>query len=125
MQNASSNKQYTVEVKHHHVVPNNMIHWQVFGSDKQIDFFLQSKEEYEDNSIDSDCEEEDQIIEFPDSKVENQIIEYRSVDKQLDDSDVNIDVHLLELHEIDPEKEEFEVLQLKDNVLPRGVAPLE
>jgi len=123
------NKEYTVEVKHHPIVLDNMRHWQAFGSDKQIENFLQSKEEYEDNSIDSECEEEDQIIEFPDSKVGNQIIEYVSIDKQLDDSDVNIsvskDVHKLELHKINPEKEEFEVIQLKDNVLPTVLVLLE
>lgn len=89
---------------------------------------MQSKE-YEDNTIDLDYEEEDHIIEFPDSKVGNHIVEYVSVDKHLDDLDVNIsvnkDVHKLELHEIDPEKEEFELLQLKDNVIPRVLAPLE
>ena len=29
------------------------------------------------------------------------------------------------MHEIDPEKEEFEIFQLKDNMLPRGIVPLE
>lgn len=46
-----------------------------------------------------------------------------------EDSDIDISVskyvHKLELHEIHPGKEEFEVLQLKDTVLPRGLAPLE
>lgn len=101
------NKQYTVEVKHCPLISINMRHWEVFGSDKQIEKILQSKE-YEENIIDSNCEEEDHIIESLDSEVENQIVEYVSVDKQLDDSDVNIslgkDVHKLELHETDPKK---------------------
>lgn len=41
-------------------------------------------------------------------EVENEIVEYVSIDKKLDDSDVNIsinkDVHKFELHEIDLEK---------------------
>lgn len=62
------NKQYTMEVKHRPVVLDNMRHWQVFGRGKQIDFY---KEEYENNSIDSDCEVEDHIISYSDCEVEN------------------------------------------------------
>lgn len=36
----------------------------------------------------------------------------------------NKTVHKTEIHK-DPEKEEIKILQLKDNVLPRGLAPLE
>ena len=42
------------------------------------------------------------------------------VNNPLDES-----VHKLEIHEIDPKKEDFEILQLKDYVFPRGLAPLE
>ena len=36
----------------------------------------------------------------------------------------NEDKHGIEMHE-DPEKEEFEVLEFKDNTLPRGIFPLQ
>lgn len=45
------NKQYTVEVKHCPAMSNNMRYCQVFGSDKQIESFLQSKDKFEDSSI--------------------------------------------------------------------------
>ena len=67
------------------------------------------KDEYEENSIYLDCE------------LENQIVVHSNIEKQLNNSDVNIHVdkvvNKLELFEIDPEKEEFEILQLKDNTL--------
>ena len=43
---------YTIEVKNRPIVPNNIIYWQVFGNDAQIENFLQSKEEFEDVNID-------------------------------------------------------------------------
>ena len=39
-------------------MPDNMRYWQFFGSDKQIEIFLQSKDEFEDNNVDMDCEED-------------------------------------------------------------------
>jgi len=91
--------------------------WQVFGNDKQFEKFLQSKYEFEDNSID--------LV----SELENQIVVHSNLERKLEKSYVNIHinkvVNKLELLEIDPEKEEFETLQLKDNILPRGLVPLE
>jgi len=111
------NQQYTVEMKHRPTVPDNMKYWKVFGNDKQIESFLKSKDEYEDDSIDLK------------SELENKIVVHSSVERQLDNSEVNIHinkvVNKLEFLEIDPEKEEFEALQLKDKVLPRGFVPLE
>lgn len=111
------NRQYTVELKHQPLVLDNMKYWQVFDNDKQIEIFLQSKDEYEDDSIDLECE------------LENQIVVHSDVEKQLDNSYVNIHinkvVNKVELLEIDPKKEEFDTLQLKDNILPRGLVPME
>ena len=97
-----------------------MRYWQVFGGEKKIEIFLQSKDEFEDRNIEIYCEE--------DSHVDVQII----VEKQSVVFDVNIDVnilanktvHKIEIHK-DPKKEEFKVLKLKDNILPRGLVPLE
>jgi len=89
----------------------------VFGNDKQIENFLQSKDEFQDDSIDLE------------SKVDTQIVLHFNLERKLDNLYVNtpIDkiVNKLEFLEIDPEKEEFETLQLKDNVFPRGLVPLE
>ena len=41
-----ANKQCTVKVKKWPTVPNNIDYWQVFEGDKQIDEFLQSKNEF-------------------------------------------------------------------------------
>lgn len=94
-----------------------MKYWQVFGSDKQIESFLQSKDEFQDDSIDLEYE------------LENQKVIHYNLERKIENSYVNtpIDkvVNKLELLEIDLEKEEFETLQLKDNVLPRGLVPLE
>ena len=59
---------------------------------------MQSKDGFEDANIDT--------------KVDLEDIVYNGVKK-------------LDLNEIDQEKQETEILQLKDNVLPRGLAPLE
>ena len=68
----------------------------MFGNDKQIENFMQSKDEYEEDSIDLDCELEDQIV------------VHSNVGKKLDDSYVNTHVDKvvkkLELIRIDPEK---------------------
>lgn len=52
------NKQYTVEVKHCPTLPENMRHWQVYGSDKEIESLFQSKDEYEEYTIYLECEVE-------------------------------------------------------------------
>jgi hypothetical protein len=52
------NHQYTVEVKSRPAVPDNIRYWQVFGNDEQIEFFLQSKNEFECANIDVDFDDE-------------------------------------------------------------------
>jgi len=78
---------------------------------------LQSKDEFQGDST------------YLESEVDNQIVVRSNLERQLDNLDVNtpIDkvVNKLELLEIYLEKEEFETLQLKDNVLPRVLVPLE
>ena len=46
------NQEYVLEVKHQPAVPDNMRYCQVFGNDKQIESFLQSRDEFQDDSID-------------------------------------------------------------------------
>ena len=71
------NQEYVLKVKHRPVVPNNMRYWQVFGNDKQIESFLQSKDEFQDDSIDLE------------SEVDSQIVEHSNLERQLDNLDVN------------------------------------
>ena len=54
--------QYIVEVKHQLTLPHNVRYWQVFGNDKQIENFRQSKDEFEEDSIDVECDLEDKIV---------------------------------------------------------------
>ena len=93
------NQEYVLEVKHRPIVPNKMRYWQVFGNDKRIESFMQSKDEFQDDSIDLD------------SELENQIDVHSNLERKLENLDVNtpIDkvVNKLELLEIDPNKEEF------------------
>ena len=53
--------QYIVEVKHRPTVPDNVRYWNVFGSDQQIEFFLQSKDGFVEANIDIDCELENNV----------------------------------------------------------------
>jgi ribonuclease HI len=89
------NHQYTIEVKCRPVVPNNIRYWQFFGNDEQIEIFLQSKNEFE-------C---------------------ANIDVNSDDEKENVDK--IGLQEINKKQEDLDILQLKDNILPRGVVPLE
>jgi len=88
------NRKYVFKIKHRPVVPNNVRYWQVFGSDKQLEIFLQLKDELECVHIDTD-------------------------------NDVYENKREIVLNETYENPEELEVLQLKDNVLPRGLVPLE
>ena len=40
------NKQYSIQVKYRPAVPDNEKYWQVFEGDKQIEDFLQSRNEF-------------------------------------------------------------------------------
>jgi len=80
-----SNQKYSIHVKHHPTVPDNMIFWQVFWDDKHINSFLQMGGEFQNSRID-------------------------------DVSNMN---------DLDFEATEIEILQLKDNNIPRGLVPLE
>ena len=46
-----SNQKYSIHFKHHPVVPNNMIFWQVFWDDKQINSFLQMEGEFNNSQM--------------------------------------------------------------------------
>jgi ribonuclease HI len=100
---------YTVEVKCRPTVPDNIRYWQVFGNDDQIEDFLQCKNSFECTNIDLENENENvnsSKFELDSVNIVNTVVSPDMVD--LGDDGVDSDV-----------------LQLKSNVLPRGLVPLE
>jgi ribonuclease HI len=94
---------YTVEVRCRPTVPDNIRYWQVFGNDDQIEEFLQCKNDFECTNI--DLENDDEFV----NKV---VFENGSVNK--------IDAEEFNENDVDSD-----ILQLKNNVLPRGLVLLE
>jgi hypothetical protein len=98
-----STRLYTIEVKCRPTVPDNIRYWQVFGNDDQIDDFLQCKNDFECTNIDLDNE-----------------------DKNVNNSDFEFDsVNIIESEELGNDESDADILQLKSNILPRGLVPLE
>ncbi len=94
-----------------------MKNWQIFSNDKQINNFLISEEEFTNNNIDTDTSID------PDTKDE---IEGDELDRVNPTKFTKSDVYNLEQIEIDEIiSEETEVINLKDNFLPKGLNPLE
>jgi len=96
--------------------------WQVFSNDKQINNFLISEEEFVNNNIDTDTSID------PHSKdgLEINDIKGDELDRfnQAKFTKSNIDnLEKIEIDEII--SEETEVINLKDNFLPKGLTPLE
>jgi hypothetical protein len=100
---------YTVEVKCRPTVPDNIKYWKVFGNDDQIEDFLQCKNDFECTNIDVENENEN---------VNNYEFEIDSV------NNVNT-IDTVDSGELGDDEMEADVLQLKSNVLPRGLVPLE
>jgi hypothetical protein len=90
-------------VKCRPTVPDNIRYWQVFGNDDQIEDFLQCKNDFECTNID---------VENDDDNVNKSVFENDSVNK-------------VDLDEMNKNDEDSDVLHLKNNVLPRGLVPLE
>jgi hypothetical protein len=94
---------YTVEVKRRLIVPDNIRYWKVFGNDDQIEDFLQCKNNFECTNIDLDNEDEN----------------VNSFDFEIDS------VNIVESEELGDDELDADVLQLKSNIFPRGLVPLE
>jgi hypothetical protein len=94
---------YTVEVNCRPIVPDNIIYWQVFGNEDQIEDFLQCKNDFECTNIDLEQDEE---------VVNKSVFENGSVN--------TIDAEKINENDVDSD-----ILQLKNNVLPRGLVLLE
>lgn len=54
------NHNFTAEIKHRLVVPNNIKNWQIFDSDTQINNFLTLKEEFSSMNIDTSIVDDQQ-----------------------------------------------------------------
>jgi hypothetical protein len=91
------NKKYEIEVKHRPCILDNVKQWKEFEDEKQIIIFLQSKEEYENVQIDE---------EFFYDEDEN------ANPLSVSDGYVN---HIVGR----------EIIQLKNNTIPKGLVPLE
>jgi len=116
------NHQYTIEVIFRPAILDNLKNWKIFSNDKQINNFLISEEEFVNNNIDVDTS----IV--PDTKDEIKIneIEGEEIDRFNPTKSTRSDVDNLEHVEIDEIiSEETEVINLKDNFLPKGLTPLE
>jgi ribonuclease HI len=96
-------RKYTVEVKCRPTIPDNIRYWQVFGNDEKIEDFLQCKNDFECTNID---------LENDDEFVNKAVFENGSVNK--------IDAEEFNENDVDSD-----ILQLENNVLPRGLVPLE
>ena len=68
-------KQYTIQVKYRPSVPDNEKYWQVFEGDKQIEDFLQSKNEFEtpksDLEYEQDCPTKEKSLSEEEKSPEN------------------------------------------------------
>jgi ribonuclease HI len=98
-----STRPYTVEVKCKPTIAYNIVYWQVFGNDDQIEDFLQCKNDFKCTNID----------------LEN---EYENVKRPDFGNDI---VNKIDSGELGDDEIEANVLHLKSNVLPRGLDPLE
>jgi hypothetical protein len=90
-------------VKCRPTVLNNIRYWQVFGNDDQIEDFLQCKNDFECTNI--DLENEDQNVNNSDFEINS--------------------VNIVDLEELVEDELDADVLQLKSNIFPRGLVPLE
>jgi hypothetical protein len=103
---------YTVEVKCRPTVPDNIRYWQVFGNDDQIEDFLQCKNNFECTNI--DLENENENVNNSEFEIDNvNVVNTVDLEATVDSEELGND-------EVDTN-----FLQLKSNVLPRGLVPLE
>lgn len=116
------NHQYTAEVKHRPTIPDNLKNWQVFENDKQINHFLTLDEEFSSTNIDVDMVSDfDHTNELDINKLEENSINMLQPTKFIKTD--NQDLNKMDIDEIIDD--ETEVINLKDNQLPKGLTPLE
>jgi len=116
------NYQYTIEVKHRPAIPENLKNWQIFANEKQINNFWISEKEFVNRNIDTDTS----IDLNTKDKIEINEIKGEEIDRFHPTKFTKSDVENLKQVEIDEIiNEGTEVINLKDNFLPKGLTPLE
>ena len=116
-------QKYTVEIKHRPIILDNVKYQQIFSEDEQIYHFLNNEREFQNFQIDNDCN-----IDSP--------CNIDSIFFQIDDLDVhNFDKPTIftqsdidEQEKVDIEEmmeDEPDLIDLKHNILPKGLTPLE
>jgi hypothetical protein len=91
------NKKYEIEVKNRPAVPDNVKYWQVFEDEKHVEIFLQMSDEFSNVNIDDECccEVNEDAVVFNNNDL---------FQNQIDGRDI---------------------VQLKNNIIPKGLVPLE
>jgi len=111
------NHQYTTEVRHRPAIPDNLKNWQVFTNDQQINNFLTLEEEFVNRKIDTDKTLD---LDFT-NKIEINKLEDEEIDRFRPTNFTKLDIQNLKQVEIDEIIDEhFEIINLKDNFLPKG-----
>jgi len=114
---------FTAEVKHRPSIPNNITDWKVFEDDLQIKFFLTLQHEFERLNIDCDRASQSQILQ----EEITHPISPRTANQILCPTIFNTD-DIQTIREIGHEEIvdiEEEIINLRDNLLPKGLTPLE
>jgi hypothetical protein len=91
------NIKYEIEVKHRPTVPDNIKYWHIFEDDKQVERFLQMTDEFVNSNIDDEycCDQEEDAVVF----TNDDCFQNQIVDR--------------------------DIVQLKNNIIPKGLVPLE
>ena len=110
-------KQCTTQVKYRPAVPYKEKYWQVFDGDKQIEDFLQSKNEFETSSSDSEYEQDCPIEENP-------LVEEEKSPKIAEINLLTYEPNHKTNNSTDLENEDLEVLKSKYQSFPKGLVPL-
>jgi hypothetical protein len=91
------NKKYEIEVKHRPTVPDNIYYWKIFENEIQVERFLQMSDEFANSNIDDECCRED-------NEDETMFTNDDCFQNQIAGRDI---------------------VQLKNNIIPKGLVPLE
>ena len=115
------NHQFTAEIRHRPAILDNVKNWQVFDNDNQINNFLTLEEEFSSTNIDGDA-----VSEFDTNQIETEIL-VENATQMLHPMKLTKE-EIQDLKEIDVDEiieGESEIINLKDNHLPKRLTPLE
>ena len=113
---------YTAKVKHKTIIPENLKYWQIFSQDQQIYHFMNNEGEFQNCKIDTDCTIDQDL----DTEIDLNNVDLNKLEFARSTKFSQSDIDKLEKVEIDEIiDEESDILNLKDNFLPKGLTPLE